>query len=113
MEDGTGYSYLDMVKGKFLNAVSIGFGGIKFSLEKIQEQTIRVWDETDLLEVSLVPIPAQPEAIQKALKWGFEHQILEDYTNNPAPVETVDDAEAIRKAFEIYKLRHFFHRMEN
>ena len=106
LEDGTGYSYLDMVKGGFLSAVSIGFSGIKFSIEKIQEKAVRVWDETDLLEVSLVGIPANQEAGKRSLDLGFEQTLLNDFTNHPAPSKDADTAEAIRKAFMAHKIRN-------
>jgi len=55
--DGSGYSYLDLVKGGFLNAVSIGFKGIKDHIEELKDMgKVKMWDETELLEVSLVGI---------------------------------------------------------
>ena len=106
LEDGTGYSYLDMVKGGFLGAVSIGFSGIKFSMEKIKESMVRVWDETDLLEVSLVGIPANPETEKRSLDLGFEQTLLNDFTNHPAPLKDADTAERIRQAFMAHKIRN-------
>lgn len=54
-----------LVKGKFLNAVSIGFIPRKIELE-VQEDTeteVPVILKAELLEVSLVPIPSNPSAL--------------------------------------------------
>lgn len=56
---------LRLVKAGFLNAVSIGFVPLKYHEEKESESepTRLVYDEVELLEVSLVPIPSNPEAV--------------------------------------------------
>ena len=105
--DGSGYSYLDMVKGGFLNAVSIGFKGIAEHVEEIKDfGPVRIWDETELLEVSLVGIPANPEAVRKSLDLGFEQTLITDFTTAEAPSKDADTAEAIRKAFMAMKIRN-------
>lgn len=57
-----------LVKAGFLNAVSIGFIPLRWHEEEIPtaagDREIRtVYDEVELLEVSLVPIPSNPEAV--------------------------------------------------
>jgi len=105
--DGSGYGYLDMVKGGFLNAVSIGFKGIMEHVEELKGLgPVRIWDETELLEVSLVGIPANPEAVRKSLDLGFEQTLVTDFTNTPAPSQDADTAELIRKAFMAHKIRN-------
>jgi HK97 family phage prohead protease len=58
-----GEKSLRMVRGGFLNTVSIGFYPKKAGWEVIDEVDIFVYRESELLEVSLVPIPANPEAL--------------------------------------------------
>lgn len=54
---------LQMVKSGALGAVSIGFKPIESHMEKIQGMDVLVFDKTELLEISLVPVPANPDAI--------------------------------------------------
>lgn len=58
-----GEKALRMVRGKFLNTVSIGFYGVNAAWEIIDEEEVFVYRDTELLENSLVPIPANPQAI--------------------------------------------------
>jgi len=62
---------LKLVRSGFLNAVSIGFIPVRWHEETYVdenglEQNRTVYDEVELLEVSLVPIPSNPEAIALA-----------------------------------------------
>ncbi len=57
-----------LVKSGFLNTVSIGFLPIKWHEERVPgeagaEEVRTVYDEVELLEVSLVPVPSNPEAV--------------------------------------------------
>jgi HK97 family phage prohead protease len=52
-----------MVKAEFLNAVSIGWRPLKWHEEDRDGRIIRVFDEWELLEISLVPIPSNPHAL--------------------------------------------------
>lgn len=107
--DGSGYSFLDMVKGGFLNAVSIGFRGLAWHDEELQGiGPVRIWDETELMEISLVGIPANPESVRKSLEFGFENEILKDYSRAEAPSKDADTAAAIEEAFKLYKIKHAF-----
>lgn len=55
---------LRLVRAGFLNAVSIGFLPRKRHEERLPDgRSIPVFDEVELLEVSLVPIPSNPEAL--------------------------------------------------
>lgn len=56
-----------LVKSGFLNAVSIGFNPIRWrdeQSENSQGRITRVFEEVELLEVSLVPIPSNPDAVK-------------------------------------------------
>lgn len=55
---------LRLVRAGFLNAVSIGFVPLRSHEERSAEgKRVLVYDEVELLEVSLVPIPSNPEAL--------------------------------------------------
>lgn len=58
-----GEKALRMVRGGFLNTVSIGFYPKDAAWEVIDENDVFVYFSSELLEVSLVPIPANPEAL--------------------------------------------------
>ena len=62
-----------LVKGKFLNAVSVGFRPIKwaFSSDKSREGGIDFLQQ-ELLECSLVPIPCHPDALVQARAAGID-----------------------------------------
>lgn len=55
----------NMVRGGILNAVSIGFipNENRITTKSIEGNDIPVYEETELVEVSLVPIPANPNAV--------------------------------------------------
>lgn len=50
---------LQMVRARYLNAISIAFG----KLRSHEENGVKIYDETDLLEISLVIVPSNPEAL--------------------------------------------------
>lgn len=65
-----------LFKGGFLNAFSIGFDVKKSHVPTPEEikkkpelaEAIRIYDEWELLEFSVVPVPANPEALSTAVK---------------------------------------------
>lgn len=59
-----------LYKGKFLNAVSVGFVPIRWETGGADSPFRRKYLEQELLEVSAVGIPANPEALQLGLKAG-------------------------------------------
>jgi HK97 family phage prohead protease len=62
-----------MIKGGFLNAVSVGFRPQKFkSTERDNGQQGFDFEEQELLEYSVVPIPANPHALVAASKDGID-----------------------------------------
>lgn len=54
----------EYVKNHVLNAVSIGFIPVEFKEDKINGKSIITFIKSNLLEVSLVALPANPEAIR-------------------------------------------------
>jgi HK97 family phage prohead protease len=59
-----------LYRGKFLNAVSVGFIPIRWENGSEEAGYRRRYVEQELLEVSAVGIPANPEALQLGLKAG-------------------------------------------
>src|SRR5260221_1957355 len=59
-----------LYKGKFLNAVSVGFIPIRWETGGADSSFRRKYLEQELLEVSAVGIPANPQAPQPGLKTG-------------------------------------------
>jgi HK97 family phage prohead protease len=60
----------DLYRGKFLNAVSVGFIPIRWENGGEDAEFRRRYLEQELLELSAVSIPANPDALQLAVKAG-------------------------------------------
>ena len=68
-----------LAKNRVLNSFSVGYVPIKFSEKEIDGKQIRVLEEVDLFEISLVSIPANPEAkLLEIKKLQEENAILVD-----------------------------------
>lgn len=81
-----------MVKGQYLSMVSIGFMPINAGFQTVEGRELYVYDEVDLLEVSLVPIPANPEA--EVIRHALERQ----YLTPPSEPEADAGVQALRQA---------------
>jgi HK97 family phage prohead protease len=69
----TAETVFQMVKGGYLNAVSVGFAPIEWSLAKDKSRPQGVdFKKQELLEISVVPIPANPSALVQARAAGIE-----------------------------------------
>jgi HK97 family phage prohead protease len=60
----------NLYKGRFLNAVSVGFIPIRWEMGEPGDRIARRYTEQELLEVSAVGIPANPNALALGLKAG-------------------------------------------
>lgn len=62
-----------LYKGGYMNAVSVGFLPIKFKPRMDEEGHMLGWEyqEQELLELSAVPVPANPEALGRAVQKGI------------------------------------------
>jgi HK97 family phage prohead protease len=60
----------DLYRQKFLNAVSVGFIPIRWETGSAESPYRRKYLEQELLELSAVSIPANPDALQLAVKAG-------------------------------------------
>lgn len=88
-----------LVKSGFLNAVSIGFLPLKEHDEPYVDEggvqrTRTVYDSVELLEVSLVPIPSNPEAVAlmrdlaRAIEAEGRGVVPKDVSDKKAPEDT-------------------------
>jgi HK97 family phage prohead protease len=84
-----------MIKGGFLNAVSVGFRPQKFkSTERENGQQGFDFEEQELLEYSVVPIPANPHALIAASKDGIDVEPITAWAKSWLVQAEPDSAEA-------------------
>lgn len=77
--DAATYPFADqvyrLVKGKFLNSVSVGFRPLEPPERRLDAEGNwtggHVFPRSELLEISVVPIPAQPDAVARAVGAGL------------------------------------------
>ena len=62
----------NMAKAGLLNAVSVGFRGIEWE----QTKTGRMYTKQELMEISIVPVPANPNAIAIMRSAGVDDAVL-------------------------------------
>ncbi len=74
-ETELGNEWFYLYANKYMNAASIGFYPIKY---KLNEEGGYDYIEWELLELSLVTVPCNPEAIQRAFKDGHISKLLYD-----------------------------------
>jgi HK97 family phage prohead protease len=72
----------ELFKGGFLNAFSVGF--------KAQEKEGNKFLKQELLEISAVPVPSNPNALVLARSKGLKVDFLKDYVLKPELEETED-----------------------
>lgn len=112
----------DMYRGKFLNAVSVGFIPIRWETGSEQSPYRRKYLEQELLELSAVSIPANPNALQNAVKAGAVDksslsdlsEFLKEFCGDKADAESnasasgsaVIDAQLLQLARDVKRLLH-------
>lgn len=79
----------DLIKAGFINAVSIGF------IPK--EMDGNTFIKSEMVEFSVVPVPANSEALISARKLGIDTDILRTYTEKSIHKNTMDLAELLKK----------------
>ena len=86
--------------GGFIRAASIGYMPTKYK-EVEDEKTGRVvyqTEESELLEWSLVPVPADPDSVRAAARaLNLPEEIFRGLEPEPAPSETLPEAEPSRE----------------
>jgi HK97 family phage prohead protease len=61
---------------KIIKTVSVGFIGVEFETKKQNNMDIFVWTKAELLELSFVPVPANPEALSLMKSKGLDKDKL-------------------------------------
>mgnify|MGYP004702142017 CR=1 FL=1 len=74
-ETPLGMEYRLLYRGRFQIAFSIGFGSLKRVNRIINGQSVPVHDEIEMYELSVVPVPSNPEALTKALQDRIEKSL--------------------------------------
>ncbi len=69
-ETALGEEYWQLYSRGFMKAVSVGFNPLQWSDEIEDGRRIRICEEAELLEISCVPVPSNPNALVKGSKRG-------------------------------------------
>ncbi len=97
-----------LYRQRFLRAVSVGFRARAFKFRKSRDGAVQGIEYTsqELLEVSAVPVPANPSALAKALDGGdlSAPRLQSIFAVQPEP-ETLDPDAARRLIAELRRLR--------
>jgi len=80
-----------LYKGGFMNTVSVGARALEFERPEDKDGPDRVYTRTELVELSLIPVPANPNALMVAR--GLESAV-------ESGVVSVDGARTLMKALE-------------
>jgi len=88
-----------LVMDGFLNAVSIGFYPLRQREDVIEGRAVTVFEEVELLDVSLVPIPSNPEAlaVMRAVARAAGEVELRGTVPRDISKETAPEGESWRK----------------
>lgn len=91
-ETGNAKDWFYLYANKYMNASSIGFNPIKYEPNDQGGYDYTMWE---LLELSLVAVPCNPNAIQNAYKGGHISKSMYDFINQDKPkeVEEMTDEE--------------------
>ena len=118
-----------LYKGGFLNAVSVGFIPVRWENGSEEKGYRRKYLEQELLEVSAVSIPANPNALTLGLKSGAIEmsdlrelaELLQSLCDSPAiesiqnlaisPAERIPDTSALGSAIDEARLLHLTKQM--
>ena len=95
----------EMVRGRFLNACSIGFAPLEFTRSTDPKRPGGIdFSSVELLEISIVPIPALPSALVAARAAGIATRAFDDWaarelTRKENPLIPRHSLNAIRRDF--------------
>ena len=86
------YEFADIIyrlaKGGFISAVSVGFIPKEWEKGRGEKEPQRTYTAVELLEVSIVPVPSNPDALVSAREAGvITVKQFETITNEPAPLD--------------------------
>lgn len=96
-----------LYRQRFLRAVSVGFRAREFSFRKSRDGSVDGVEYTkqELLELSAVPVPANPHALAKALEGGLEAPRLRPLFTFDLPPFPIAPEDAQRVLSELRRLR--------
>ena len=96
-----------LYRQRFLRAVSVGFRAREFSFRKDRDGSVDGVEYTrqELLELSAVPVPANPHALAKALEGGLETPRLRPLFTFDLPASCIAPEDAQRVLSELRRLR--------
>ena len=96
-----------LYRQRFLRAVSVGFRAHAFSFRKGKGGAIEGVEYTrqELLEVSAVPVPANPHALARALDGGLDVPRLRSVLTFDLPAACIDPSSAQKVIAELRRLR--------
>jgi HK97 family phage prohead protease len=72
----------NLYKGGYLNAFSVGFSAKEWVEDKVDGRVVRRFTKVELLEISAVPVPANPNAVVLARGAGFDEAIIKSMEDN-------------------------------
>ena len=95
----------DLVRAGFLSAVSVGFipDAESMSTRSIEGSEVPVYNRTELVEVSLVPVPSNPNAI--ALARSIRLPVFSQHASPPEGADAEAFRDATRSLLAIESLR--------
>lgn len=65
-----------LYKEGYIKTVSVGFIGKSWETARINEKDVWIWKSVELLELSFVPVPANPEALTVLTAKGFDKKLF-------------------------------------
>ncbi len=74
-----GWTVGEMLRRGFLNAASVGFRPLKYVFNEERGPMAMDFEEQELLEYSIVPIPANPEALVQAKAAGIDLRSVHEW----------------------------------
>lgn len=80
----------NLYAGGYLNAVSVGFVPLEWTP---REKGGRDYTKQELLEISCVPVPSNPTALQRAMEKGLNVDVLDDAAEGDAVIDSAEGAE--------------------
>lgn len=105
----------DMLKGGFLNATSVGFAPLKYKFSDDPERRFGIdFEVQELLEFSVVPVPANAEALVQARSAGIDVAPVRDWIERVLrrdgqaviPVDRLDKIERAAKNARLAQKRN-------
>ena len=96
-----------LYRQRFLRAVSVGFRARAFSFRKGRDGSVDGIEYTkqELLELSAVPVPANPHALAKAFEGGLDAPRLRPLFTFDLPASPIAPEDAQRVLGELRRLR--------